>query len=192
MRKYRFTTPLLPSQCVQRLEQLVQRRVFPRSKGKGIFRLDTTTVFSQFKIEEASTRVTHFRMSLWSRRFQYKLIGFILTDGDSTDVALEYQWGVYSKLAIAFVFLFPILLLVIAWIMSMKGYAADGLIRIFRIILILIPLLLGLLIWDFRVFVPTASSIIVETLAPDSERSFENRTTSAGAPDWLDHSPNAS
>lgn len=191
MQKIRFTTSLLHSQCVKRLEQLVQRRVFPRSKVKGILQLDTTTVFSQFKIEKTAPRVTRFRMGLWSRRFQYKIIGFILTDGDVSDIALEYQLGVFSKLAIAFVFLFPFLLLVLAWIMSVKGYEADGLIRIFRVILILIPIVLGLLIWDIRVFVPTASSIIVETLTSDSERSFEDRTASSGVPDWLEQSKNS-
>ncbi len=191
MRKFRFTSSLLHSQCVKRLEQLVQRRVFPRSKGNDILQLDTTTVFSQFKIEKTTTRVTRFRMGLWSRRFQYKLIGFILTDGDVSDIALEYQLGVFSKLAIAFVFLFPFLLLVMAWIMSVKGYETDGLIRIFRVILILIPIVLGLLIWDIRVFVPTASSIIVETLTSDSERSFEDRTASSGVPDWLEQLKNS-
>jgi hypothetical protein len=191
MRQHRFTTSLLPSQCIKRLEQLVQRRLFPRSMGKGIFHLDTTIVFSQLKIEKASPNVTRFRMGLWGRRFQYKIIGFIQKEGADSGVALEYQLGFLSKLAIAFVYLFPFLLFVIAWIMSLKGYTADELIRILRVALVLIPIVLGLLIWDYRVFVPVASSIIVETLTSDSGRSFEDRANSAGIPDWMEKSKNS-
>ncbi len=127
-------------------------------------------------------------MGLWGRRFQYNVIGLIQTDGADSDIALEYQLGMFSKLAIAFVFLFPFLLCVIAWIMSLKGYAADELIRILSVELVLIPIVLGLLIWDFWVFIPAASSIIAETLTSDSGHSLEDRSSPQGIPDWLDRS----
>jgi hypothetical protein len=186
MRTLNFVSPYSPVECRRRLEQLVAKRFFRTTRGKGLFRNGTRIILNRLKIESETPAQVRFRLYAWGDRVHITARGHLQAVGASTQVRVVFGLGMLTKLATVCLILFPILALALALLAATRGHFPEEMVSTVTVIPVLILLYMLILVLGWVTTVPALRSLIYKTLGSQPGVPAADRFESVAMPEWLD------